>query len=166
MENEIKIFIGIIVIAIIIILIFLYNRKSSSFNNSYDDFYTITYTTSYSKYKVFEEGKNYDVIKDKESLNLILDKVKNTEYKNTFDNKFFENNNLLVIEAEINPELNKCEINNDKVDILVYVASPLVSSSGYNVYLANFTLYLIPISKNIKDNNISVEVTTYPDKAY
>ena len=160
MENEIKIFIGIIVIAIIIILIFLYNRKSSSFNNSYDDFYTITYTTSYSKYKVFEEGKNYDVIKDKESLNLILDQVKNTEYKNTFDNNFFENNNLLVIEAEINPELNKCEINSEKVDILIYVAAPMVVEDQE----FNFNLYLIPISKNISEDNINVEVTIYPDR--
>ncbi len=159
MKKGVKIGVGIILIVIIAIISTL-----KMFNSK--DIYTITYSATNANYKVFEEGKNYDVIKDKESFNLILDKVKNTEYKNTFDNKFFENNNLLVIEAEINPELNKCEINNDKVDILVYVASPVVSSSGYNVYLANFNLYLIPISKNIKDNNISVEVTTYPDKAY
>ena len=159
MKKGVKIGVGIILIVIIAIIITL-----KMFNSK--DIYTITYSATNANYKVFEEGKNYDVIKDKESFNLILDKVKNTEYKNTFDNKFFENNNLLVIEAEINPELNKCEINNDKVDVLVYVASPVVSSSGYNVYLANFNLYLIPISKNIPDNNINVEVTTYPDKEY
>lgn len=159
MKKGVKIGVGIILIVIIAIIITL-----KMFNTK--DIYTITYSATNANYKVYEEGKNYDVIKDKESLNLILDKVKNTEYKNTFDNKFFENNNLLVIEAEINPELNKCEINNDKVNVLVYVASPLVSSSGYNVYLANFSLYLIPINKNIPDNNINVEVTTYPDKEY
>lgn len=159
MKKGVKIGVGIILIVIIAIIITL-----KMFNSK--DIYTITYSATNANYKVFEDEENFRVIKDPGNLNLILDKVKNTEYKNTFDNKFFENNNLLVIEAEINPELNKCEINNDKVDVLVYVASSVVSSSGYNVYLANFNLYLIPISKNISDNNINVEVTTYPDKEY
>lgn len=38
------------------------------------------------------------------------------------------------------------------------MALQLVSSSGYNVYLTNFSLYLIPISKNISEDNINVEV--------
>ena len=167
MKKGVKIGVGIslIIVFAIIVTLLIFNTKEEEIIKEYN-LYTIMYSASYNDYKVFENEENFRIIKDTESLNLILDKVKNTEYKNTFDNKFFENNNLLVIEAEINPELNKCEINNDKVNVLVYVASPLVSSSGYNVYLANFSLYLIPINKNIPDNNINVEVTTYPDKEY
>lgn len=93
---------------------------------------------------------------------MILDKVKNTEYRNSFDNTFFENNNLLVIEGEVNSEVHECEVNNENANVTIYTASPLATADEE----FNFNLYLIPINKNIPDNNINVEVTTYPDKEY
>ena len=106
---------------------------------------------------------SYDTLVDyNKILNSYRLVVKNTEHKNTFDNTFFENNNLLVIEGEVNSEVHECEVNNENANVTIYTASPLATADEE----FNFNLYLIPINKNIPDNNINVEVTTYPDKEY
>lgn len=163
MKKGVKIGVGIILIIIIAIIVTLiiFNTKEEEIIKEYN-LYTIMYSASYNNYKVLDNKENFRVIKDTESLNLILDKVKNTEYKNTFDNIFFENNNLLVIEGEVNSEVHECEVNNENANVTIYTASPLATADEE----FNFNLYLIPISKNIKDSNIIVEVTEYPDKEY
>lgn len=163
MKKGVKIGVGIILIIIIavIVTLLIFNTKEEQIIKEYN-LYTIMYSASYKDYKVFEDEENFRVIKDPGNLNLILDKVKNTEHKNTFDNTFFENNNLLVIEGEVNSEVHECDVNNENANVTIYTASPLATADEE----FNFNLYLIPINKNIPDNNINVEVTTYPDKEY
>lgn len=60
MKKRVIICVGIILIVIIAIIITL-----KMFNTK--DIYTITYSATNANYKVYEEGKNYDVIKDKET---------------------------------------------------------------------------------------------------
>ena len=149
MKKGVKIGVGIslIIVFAIIVTLLIFNTKEEEIIKEYN-LYTIMYSASYNDYKVFEDEEKFRVIKD----------------------TFFENNNLLVIEGEVNSEVHECEVNNENANVTIYTASPLATADEEFNFTAdeefNFDLYLIPINKNIPDNNINVEVTTYPDKEY
>ena len=90
----------------------------------------------------------------------IVDKVQSKEEDYNFDDDFFTDNNLLVIEAGINPEINKFEITDKKVDIILYGDAPLTTRED----IWDFNIYLIPISKTVED--IQLETLPNPDKVF
>lgn len=170
MKKKSKIILSIILFIIIVIIgILVINSQKNSKNiqneiyHKEDDenYYTITYSTNYDNSKVVEdEEQEYEVVSEKTRLDEILDKVQSKEEDYNFDDDFFRDNNLLVIEAGINPEINKFEITDKKVDIIIYVDVPLTTRED----IWDFNIYLIPISKTVED--IQLETLPNPDKVF
>ena len=170
MKKKSKIILSIILFIIIVIIgILVINSQKNSKNiqneiyHKEDDenYYTITYSTNYDNSKVVEdEEQEYEVVSEKTRLDEILDKVQSKEEDYNFDDDFFRDNNLLVIEAGINPEINKFEITDKKVDIILYGDAPLTTRED----IWDFNIYLIPISKTVED--IQLETLPNPDKVF
>ena len=170
MKKKSKIILSIILFIIIVIIgILVINSQKNSKNiqneiyhkEDGENYYTITYSTNYDNSKVVEdEEQEYEVVSEKTRLDEILDKVQSKEEDYNFDDDFFRDNNLLVIEAGINPEINKFEITDKKVDIIIYVDVPLTTRED----IWDFNIYLIPISKTVED--IHVETLPNPDKVF
>ena len=169
MKKKSKIILSIILFIIIVIIgILVINSQKNSKNiqnviyhkEDNENYYTITYSTNYDNSKVVDEGQEYEVVSEKTRLDEILDKVQSKEEDYNFDDDFFRDNNLLVIEAGINPEINKFEITDKKVDIIIYVDVPLTTRED----IWDFNIYLIPISKTVED--IHVETLPNPDKVF
>lgn len=169
MKKKSKIILSIILFIIIVIIgILVINSQKNSKNiqnviyhkEDNENYYTITYSTNYDNSKVVDEGQEYEVVTEKTRLDEILDKVQSKEEDYNFDDDFFTDNNLLVIEAGINPEINKFEITDKKVDIILYGDAPLTTRED----IWDFNIYLIPISKTVED--IHVETLPNPDKVF
>lgn len=169
MKKKSKIILSIILFIIIVIIgILVINSQKNSKNiqnviyhkEDNENYYTITYSTNYDNSKVVDEGQEYEVVTEKTRLDEILDKVQSKEEDYNFDDDFFRDNNLLVIEAGINPEINKFEITDKKVDIIIYVDVPLTTRED----IWDFNIYLIPISKTVED--IQLETLPNPDKVF
>ena len=169
MKKESKIILGIILLIIIaIIAIFVINLQKNSediqsknYNEKYNEnYYAITYSTNYDNAKILDEEQEYEVVTERTRLDEILDKVQSKGENYNLDDEFFTNKNLLVIEAGINPEINKFKITNKKVDILIYEDAPLTTHED----IWDFNLYLIRISKTVE--NINVELSANPDKVF
>ncbi len=169
MKKKSKIILSIILFIIIVIIgILVINSQKNSKNiqnviyhkEDNENYYTITYSTNYDNSKVVDEGQEYEVVSEKTRLDEILDKVQSKEEDYNFDDDFFRDNNLLVIEAGINPEINKFEITDKKVDIIIYVDVPLTTRED----IWDFNIYLIPISKTVED--IQLETLPNPDKVF
>lgn len=150
-----------VIIAIIVIFSIISQKKNKVIKNeTYDEaYYKVTYSTNNEGADVLNNEQGYEVVKEKNRLNEILKKAQ-AQSDDIFDDTFFTNHSVLIVEAGINPEFNKCEITDTKADIVIYTASPLTSTED----ILDFNLYLIPVNKNIED--IQVEVTTYPDRVY
>ena len=150
-----------VIIAIIVIFSIISQKKNKVIKNeTYDEaYYKVTYSTNNEGADVLNNEQGYEVVKEKKRLNEILKKAQ-AQSDDIFDDTFFTNHSVLIVEAGINPEFNKCEITDTKADIVIYTASPLTSTED----ILDFNLYLIPVNKNIED--IQVEVTTYPDRVY
>ena len=129
-------------------------------NTKYEDYYKVTYSANYNTYKILDNNKNYEVVKDKIQLNKILNKISNNDYNNIFDNNFFNSKNLIVVQAGIDTKINKLDISNKKADIEIYYASPMTTIEQ----IWEYHIYLIPIDKEVNDFN--VETNTYPDRMY
>lgn len=169
MKKKSKIILSIMLFIIIVIIgILVINSQKNSKNiqnviyhkEDNENYYTITYSTNYDNSKVVDEGQEYEVVTEKTRLDEILDKVQSKEEDYNFDDDFFTDNNLLVIEAGINPEINKFEITDKKVDIILYGDAPLTTRED----IWDFNIYLIPISKTVED--IHVETLPNPDKVF
>lgn len=169
MKKKSKIILGIILLIIIaIIAIFIINLQknnegiqSKNYNEAYnEDYYTITYSTNYDNAKILDEEQEYEVVTERTRLDEILDKVQSKDENYNFNDDFFMNKNLLVIEAGINPEINKFKITNKKVDIIIYGDAPLTTPED----IWDFNVYLIPISKTVED--INIELLPNPDKVF
>ena len=169
MKKKSKIILSIILFIIIVIIgILVINSQKNSKNiqnviyhkEDNENYYTITYSTNYDNSKVVDEGQEYEVVTEKTRLDEILDKVQSKEEDYNFDDDFFTDNNLLVIEAGINPEINKFEITDKKVDIILYGDAPLTTRED----IWDFNIYLIPISKTVED--IQLETLPNPDKVF
>ena len=169
MKKKSKIILSIILFIIIVIIgILVINSQKNSKNiqnviyhkEDNENYYTITYSTNYDNSKVVDEGQEYEVVSEKTRLDEILDKVQSKEEDYNFDDDFFRDNNLLVIEAGINPEINKFKITDKKVDIIIYVDVPLTTRED----IWDFNIYLIPISKTVED--IQLETLPNPDKVF
>ena len=173
MKKKSKIILGIILFIIIVIIgILVINLQKNSediqneiYNGNYNEeynenYYTITYSTNYDNSKVLDEGQEYEIVTEKTRLDEILDKVQSKEEDYNFDDDFFTENNLLVIEAGINPEINRFEITDKKVDIIIYEDAPLTTRED----IWDFNIYLIPISKTVED--IQLETLPNPDKVF
>lgn len=169
MKKKSKIILSIILFIIIVIIgILVINSQKNSKNiqnviynkEDNENYYTITYSTNYDNSKVLDEGKEYEVVTEQTRLDEILNKVQSKEENHNFDDDFFADNNLLVIEAGINPEINRFEITDKKVDIILYEDAPLTTRED----IWDFNVYLIPISKTVKD--INVELSPNPDKVF
>ena len=132
----------------------IYNKEDN------ENYYTITYSANYDNSKVVDEGQEYEIVTEKTRLDEILDKVQSKEEDYNFDDDFFTDNNLLVIEAGINPEMNRFEITDKKVDIIIYEDAPLTTRED----IWDFNIYLIPISKTVED--IQLETLPNPDKVF
>ena len=160
-RNIILCIVLLVIIAIIVIFSIISQKKNKVIKNeTYDEaYYTVTYSTNTDGADVLNNKQGYEVVEEKKRLNEILKKAQAQSY-DIFDDAFFTNHNVLIVEASINPEFNKCEITDTKADIVIYAASPLTSTED----IWDFNLYLIPVNKNIED--IQVEVTTYPDRVY
>lgn len=172
-DNKIKIFInygkvgttmkrkiiniGLIIIISIITLGICTGCKN---NETYNDYCKLTYSTSYNSYSLVLKNGNYEVVTDKISLDEILNEISDKEQSEKFDEKFFEDKNLLVVSGGVSSGVNTFNVTESKVDIKIYCASPLVSDED----ILSYDIYLIPISKDVKD--INVETTTYTDRAY
>ncbi len=146
----------IIIIGIITLLFTIINSNQPVDNQSY---YTITYSASYNTYDVLNNSNDYDVVTEKSELDDILDKIQANNFQK-INNNFFEDRKLLVIQAGINPEMHKLEINNKKVNATIYHASPMTTMDK----IWTFSLYLIPIDKDI--DNYNIEKLTYPNVTY
>ena len=173
MKKKSKIILGITLLSIIVIIgILVINLQKNSkdmqnvihngiYNQEYNEnYYTITYSTNYDNSKVLDERKEYEVVTEQTRLDEILDKLQSKEKDYNFDDDFFTDNNLLVIEAGINPEINKFKITNKKVDIIIYGDAPLTTPED----IWDFNVYLIPISKTVED--INIELLPNPDKVF
>lgn len=169
MKKKSKIILSIMLFIIIVIIgAFVINLQKNSKNiqnviyhkEDNENYYTITYSTNYDNSKVVDEGQEYEVVTEKTRLDEILDKVQSKEEDYNFDDDFFTDNNLLVIEAGINPEINKFEITDKKVDIILYGDAPLTTRED----IWDFNIYLIPISKTVED--IQLETLPNPDKVF
>ena len=106
------------------------------------------------------QEQEYEVVTERTRLDEILDKVQSKDENYNFNDDFFTNKNLLVIEAGINPEINKFKITNKKVDIIIYGDAPLTTPED----IWDFNVYLIPISKTVED--INIELLPNPDKVF
>ena len=108
---------------------------------------------------ILNNSDNYVIVSDESELNNILNKVDANKFKQ-FNEDFFINNKLLIVQAGINPEMHKLKIRKSKIDVTIYFATPLMSADQENEY----NLYIIPISKDI--NNYNVERMPYPNREY
>ena len=169
MKKKSKIILSIILFIIIVIIgILVINSQKNSKNiqnviynkEDNENYYTITYSANYDNSKVVDEGQEYEIVTEKTRLDEILDKVQSKEEDYNFDDDFFTDNNLLVIEAGINPEINRFEITDKKVDIIIYEDAPLTTRED----IWDFNIYLIPISKTVED--IQLETLPNPDKVF
>ena len=144
-----------LVVALIVALIisFVFN------NNDNKKYYVINYSASYASKKLSLSNADYQIVTSVDIYNNILSSIDKNKYKGKFNNKFFEKNNLLVVDGGIDSELKKIEIN-DIVNIKIYHASPL--STKDDVFTQQ--LYLIPVDKSITD--VSVDNRIYPDRIY
>lgn len=146
-----------VIIAIIVIYSIIAQKKNEVIKNGA---YIITYSTNYDNAKILDEEQEYEVVTERTRLDEILNKVQSKDEKHNFDDDFFTDNNLLVIEAGIHPEIDKFKITNTDVDILIYEDAPLTTRED----IWNFNLYLIPISKTVED--INIELLPNPDKVF
>lgn len=149
-----------VIIVIIVIYLVIPQKKNEVIKNEINNevYYTVTYSTNYDGADVIY-NEEYEVVQEKKRLNEILKKVQ-AQSDDIFDDVFFTNHSILIVEAGINPEFNKCEITDTKADIVIYHATPLTTTED----IWDFNLYLIPVNKNIED--IQVEVATYPGRFY
>ncbi len=169
MKKHLKIYLGIILIFVILVvcaIVFYYQNKKindspygtmtySASNNTY----TVSYTASYNHDPVLNDSKKYEIVTKKNKLNHILKKINSSDLSE-FNDDFFKSQNLLVIPAGIDPEIHELNIKDTEVDISIYEAVPFTSEDQ----MWTFSLYLIPINKNI--NNCNVETSSYPDRIY
>lgn len=151
---------ALLLISVAIIVICIINRNGKKEIVENENYYKVTYEASYNTSNVLDDGQEYEIVKDKSRLNKILNKIQSNDYQDIFDNNFFKSKNLLVIEGEIGSKINKFEINDKKVDIIIYCASPLTTQDE----IWDYDLYLVPINKEL--NDINVETTVYPDRIY
>lgn len=148
----------IILITIVTALILIIKQKER--NKKYDEYYKITYSASYNTANVLGNDKQYEIVTNKDRFKEIMNKVTNKEYDKKFDEKFFKNKNLLVIEANIDPEINKIKIDETKAEITIYYGTPLTTEDE----ILEFNLYLIPVDKEVE--SVNLEISPYPDRAY
>ena len=135
------------------------NDTNSSKENDMQSYYTATYSASYNTYNILNISDNYKVINDENELDDVLSKVDENDFKQ-FDKDFFLNNKLLIVQAGVNPKMHKFDVSDTSVDATIYAEAPLASMDQ----IFEYTLYLVPVSKDI--NNYNIEVTTDPDIVY
>ncbi len=158
MKKNLKIYLGIILIFVILVvcaIVFYYQNKKIN-DKSYS---TVTYSASYNTYDVLNNSKEYEIVTEKNRLDEILKKVNSSEFSE-FNDDFFKSQNLLVIQAGLDPEIQELKIKDTKVDISIYEDTPEISVDQ----MLTYNLYLIPISKNVK--NCNVEISPYPNRVY
>ena len=154
-----KVIISCIVLAVIICIILLIKIISSVKNANYESYYTVTYSATANTYDILNNSDGYVIVNEKSELDNILNKVNTNSFKQ-FNEDFFINNKLLIIQAGISPEIHKLNIEQNNIDVTIYYATPMISVDEQKEY----NLYLIPISKDI--NNYNVEKMPYPDRVY
>ena len=151
-----KVIITCILVVAIICIVLLIKVINSDKSQSY---YTVTYLATDNTYDILHNSDNYVVVSDESELDNILTKIDTNKFKH-FNEDFFLNNKLLVVQAGIDPEMHKLKIRKTKIDVTIYFATPLMSADQENEY----NLYIIPISKDI--NNYNVEKMPYTDRIY
>lgn len=126
----------------------------------YDDYYKLSYSASYGSPSVLKDKSRYEIVTNQTRLNEILNKIDNEESAEKFNDDFFENKNLLVVNGGVNSKINKLKINKTEANIEIYYASPLTSLDT----IWKHDIYLIPVSKDVTD--INIEKSVYPDRVY
>lgn len=145
---------------IICFAVYYYIINPTAFiENHGGDYEMVTYTATYESPSVLKGYQNYEVVSDsKRYKELMKDVSHKSSYK--YNDSFFRKNDLLVVDAGIDPEVHSMKITKSKVDMVIYYGSPL----GRYDDEWSFSLILIPIEKNISD--IHIQTTTYPDRMY
>ena len=91
---------------------------------------------------------------------MILGRAKNNNYDNRYNNTYFEENALLVIQGLMDSMIYNSEFKMFRAYIDAYTATPLASSEEE----FTFDLYLIPIEKTL--NHVELNVSSYPGRLY
>ena len=110
-----------VIIVIIVIYLVIPQKKNEVIKNEINNevYYTVTYSTNYDGADVIY-NEEYEVVQEKKRLNEILKKVQ-AQSDDIFDDVFFTNHSILIVEAGINPEFNKCEITDTKANIANWI---------------------------------------------
>ena len=120
----------------------------------------MNYTASYSTYDVLNNVNKYEIVRNLMDLNIILGRAKDNNYDNRYNNSFFEEKALLVIEGLIDSKINNMMFKMFRASIDVYTATPLTDSEKEY----EFDLYMIPIEQSI--THVELNISPYPDRMY
>ena len=152
--------IGLIDLIIITIGIILVNKHHPKQVIKSQELYLMNYTASYSTYDVLNNVNKYEIVRNLMDLNIILGRAKDNNYDNRYNNSFFEEKALLVIEGLIDSKINNMMFKMFRASIDVYTATPLTDSEKEY----EFDLYMIPIEQSI--THVELNISPYPDRMY
>ena len=152
--------VALIDIVLIVVGIILINKHNPKDVEKRKEVYLVNYTASYSTYDVLNSVDDYDIVRTLTDLKVILRRAKNNNYDNRYDNTFFEENALLVIDGLMDSKIYNSEFKMNRAYIDAYTATPLTNSEKE----FTFDLYLIPVEKTL--NHVELNVNSYPGRLY
>ena len=152
--------VALIDIVLIVVGIILINKHNPKDVKKRKKVYLVNYTASYSTYDVLNSVDDYDIVRTLTDLKVILRRAKNNNYDNRYDNTFFEENALLVIDGLMDSKINNSEFKMFRAYIDAYTATPLANSEEE----FSFDLYLIPVEKTL--THVELNVSSYPGILY
>ena len=152
--------VALIDIVLIVVGIILINKHNPKEVEKRKEVYLVNYTASYSTYDILKSVDDYEIVRSLMDLKVILERAKNNNYDNRYDNTFFEENALLVIQGLMDSNIYNTEFKMFRAYIDAYTATPLANSEEE----FTFDLYLIPVEKTL--THVELNVSSYPGILY
>lgn len=152
--------VGLIDIIIVISGIILINKYNPSEVIKTQEVYLMNYSASHNTYDVLNSVNNFQFIKNLMELEIVIDRAKDNNYDKRYNNNFFKDKALLVIQGLIDSEIYNMKFKIFRAYIDAYTATPLTDPDEE----CSFDLYFIPIEKTV--THIELNISPYPNRMY